>query len=78
MNINSHLDILKEYWVTFMGGFMEVMPLSLYALTPKGLNVRTVDKPVLVSVTWAHTIFGFFETFCERVSHSKLRERKKS
>jgi hypothetical protein len=25
----------------------------LNSLTPKGLNVRTVDKPVLVSVTWA-------------------------
>jgi hypothetical protein len=32
-------------------------------LTPKGPNVRTADKPLLVSVTWAHTIFWFFETF---------------
>jgi hypothetical protein len=28
-------------------------------LTPKGLNVRPADKPVLVCVTWAHTIFCF-------------------
>jgi hypothetical protein len=41
-------------------------------LTPKGLNVRTADKPVLVCVTWAHTIFRFFETFFEHASHSKL------
>jgi hypothetical protein len=34
-------------------------------LTPKGPNVRTVDKPILVSVTWAHTIFRFLETFCK-------------
>jgi hypothetical protein len=34
-----------------------------FRLTPKGLNVCTADKPVLVNVTWAHTIFGFFETF---------------
>jgi hypothetical protein len=46
-------------------------------LTPKGLNVRTADKPVLVSVTWAHTIFGFFETFCEHASRTKLREKTK-
>jgi hypothetical protein len=42
-------------------------------LTPKGLNVRTADKPVLVSVTWAHTIFRFFETFCEYAPCNKLR-----
>jgi hypothetical protein len=46
-------------------------------LTPKGLNVRTADKPVLVCVTWAHTIFRFFETFFEHASHSKLRGEKK-
>jgi hypothetical protein len=32
-------------------------------LTSKGLNVRTADKPVLVCVISAHTIFRFFETF---------------
>jgi hypothetical protein len=47
-------------------------------LTPKGLNVRMADKPVLVSVTWAHTIFRFFETFCEDVSRNKLCGKKKS
>jgi hypothetical protein len=40
-------------------------------LTPKGLNVRTADKPVLVNVTWAHTFFGFFETFCEYAPRTK-------
>jgi hypothetical protein len=48
------------------------------SLTPKGPNVRTADKPVLVTVTWAHTIFRFFETFCEDASHRKLRGKKKS
>jgi hypothetical protein len=47
-------------------------------LTPKGLNVRTADKPVLVCVTWAHTIFRFFETFFEHASHSKLCGKKKN
>jgi hypothetical protein len=46
-------------------------------LTPKGLNVRTADKPVLVYVTWAHTIFRFFETFSEHASCSKLHGKKK-
>jgi hypothetical protein len=46
-------------------------------LTPKGLNVRTTDKLVLVCVTSAHTIFRFFETFREHASHSKLRGIKK-
>jgi hypothetical protein len=49
----------------------------LIFLTPKGLNVRTADKPVLVSVIWAHTIFRFFETFCEHASRSKLHGKKK-
>ena len=35
------------------------------------------DKPVLVSATWAHTIFIFFEYFLEDVSHSKLCKKKK-
>jgi hypothetical protein len=48
------------------------------SLTPKGLNVRTADKPVLVCVTWAHTIFWFFETFFEHASHSKLRGKEKN
>jgi hypothetical protein len=52
--------------------------ISLGHLTPKGLNVRTADKLVLVSVTWAHTIFGFFETFCEHASRTKLRRKKNS
>jgi hypothetical protein len=34
-----------------------------YWLTPKGLNVRTANKLVLVSVTWAHTIFGYLKLF---------------
>jgi hypothetical protein len=36
------------------------------------------DKPVLVSVTWAHTIFGFFEIFCKHASRTKLCGKKKS
>jgi hypothetical protein len=36
------------------------------------MNVRGVTKPVLDSVTWSHTIFWFFETFGEDVSHYKL------
>jgi hypothetical protein len=47
-------------------------------LTPKGLNVRTADKPVLVCVTWAHTIFWFFETFFEYASFNKLHGKKKT
>jgi hypothetical protein len=42
------------------------------SLTPKGLNVHGVTKPILGSVTWSHTIFIFFETFCEDVSRHKL------
>jgi hypothetical protein len=41
-------------------------------LTPKGLNVPGVTKPVLVSVASPHTIFRFFETFCEDASQNKL------
>jgi hypothetical protein len=44
----------------------------LYGLTPKGLNVHVVTKPVLVCVASAHTIFRFFETFCEDASRMKL------
>jgi hypothetical protein len=47
-------------------------------LTPKGLNVRMVDKPVLVNVTWAHSFFRFFETFCEHVPRNKLRGKKEN
>jgi hypothetical protein len=32
-----------------------------------------VTKPVLVSVASPHTIFRFFETFCEDASRNKLR-----
>jgi hypothetical protein len=42
------------------------------SLTPKGLNVPRVTKPVLVSVTSPNTIFRFFETFCEDASRNKL------
>jgi hypothetical protein len=52
--------------------------LQLTPLTSKGLNVHTADKPVLVSVTWAHTIFRFFETFCKDASRSNLCGKKKS
>jgi hypothetical protein len=45
---------------------------------PKGPNVRTADTPVLISVTWAHTIFRFFETFFEDMSRRKLHGKKKS
>jgi hypothetical protein len=45
-------------------------------LTPKGLNVRTTDKPVLVCVISVHTILRFFETFCEHALRSKLRGKK--
>jgi hypothetical protein len=41
-------------------------------LTPKGLNVPRVTKPVLVSVASPHTIFRFFETFCKDASRNKL------
>jgi hypothetical protein len=55
---------------------MNFFSLHLMSLTPKGLNVYTVDKLVLVSVTWAHTIFWFFETFCEHASRSELHGKK--
>jgi hypothetical protein len=42
------------------------------ALTPKRPYVPGVTKLVLVRVVWSHTIFGFFETFCEDASHPKL------
>jgi hypothetical protein len=45
-------------------------------LTPKGPNVHMADKPVLVNVTWAHTIFRFFETFFEDASRRKLHGKK--
>jgi hypothetical protein len=35
------------------------------------------DKPVLVSVTSVHTISGFFETFFEHASRTKLRRKTK-
>jgi hypothetical protein len=47
--------------------------LVLQVLTPKGLNVHGVTKPVLVSVVSPHTISRFFETFCEDASHNYLR-----
>jgi hypothetical protein len=46
------------------------------SLIPKGPNVHMADKPVLVNVTWAHTIFRNLETFSEDVSCSKLRGKK--
>jgi hypothetical protein len=58
--------------------FFEPTIPNLHNLTPKGPNVHMVDKPVLVSVTWAHTIFRNFETFCEDASYSKLHRGKKS
>ena len=42
------------------------------SLIPKEPNVLTADKSVLVTVTWAHTILNFFETFCEDASRRKL------
>jgi hypothetical protein len=63
---------------TFGRGTIDFVLRLLFSLTPKGLNVRTANKPVLVGVTWAHTIFGFFETFCEHASRTKLRGKKKS
>jgi hypothetical protein len=41
-------------------------------LTPKELNVRTADKPVLGNITLSHFIFRFFETFCEHAPQNKL------
>jgi hypothetical protein len=43
-----------------------------FNLTPKGVNVRTADKPVLGSVTKSHTIFRFLKTFFEDAPRSKL------
>ena len=43
-------------------------------LTPKGLNVLRVTKLVLGNVIWPHSIFKFFETFCEHTSCNKLCE----
>jgi hypothetical protein len=57
-----HFVIILNYY-KFLKGF----------LTPKGLNVRGVTKPVLVSVLSPHTIFRFFETFSEDMSRNKLR-----
>jgi hypothetical protein len=42
--------------------------------TPKGLNVRTVDKPVLGNITWSQT-YLFFEMFCEHALLNKLHGR---
>jgi hypothetical protein len=49
------------------------MFLNWFILTPKGPLVPTGDKPVLGCVVWSHTIFRFFETFCEDASRNKLR-----
>jgi hypothetical protein len=49
---------------------------GMVVLTPKGPNVYTTDKLVLVSVTWACTIFRYFETFCKDASRSKLCGKK--
>jgi hypothetical protein len=50
-----------------------ICPLPFFRfLIPKGPNVRMADKPVLVSVTWAHN------TFCEDASRHKLHRKKKS
>jgi hypothetical protein len=46
--------------------------LHLWLLTPKGLNVHGVTKPVLGSVTWSHTIFRLWN-FCEDASCHKFR-----
>jgi hypothetical protein len=45
----------------------------LASLTPKSPLVPTGDKPILGCVVWSHTIFRFFETFCEDASQNKLR-----
>jgi hypothetical protein len=41
------------------------------------MSIRRTNR-FLVCVTWAHTIFRFFETFFEHASRSKLRGEKKS
>jgi hypothetical protein len=46
---------------------------SFQQLTPKGLNVPGVTKPVMASVIWPHIIFRFFETFCKSASRHELR-----
>jgi hypothetical protein len=50
----------------------KIFSTNVQILTPKGLIVRGVTKPVLGSVTWFHTIFRFIETFCEDASRHKL------
>jgi hypothetical protein len=45
---------------------------TIWFLTPKGPLVPMGDKPILGYVVWSHTIFGFFETFCEDASQNKL------
>ena len=50
------------------------LPFPIYQisslLTPKG---PLVPKLVLGCVVWSHTIFSFFESFCEDASWNKLR-----
>jgi hypothetical protein len=58
---------------------MEIVSPSIQetCLTPKGLNVRMADKPVLVCVTWAHTIFRFLKLFVNmRLAVSFAGEKK--
>jgi hypothetical protein len=45
-------------------------------LTPKGLNVRTANKLVLVSVTCAHTIFRFLKLFVKMYLTVSFVEKK--
>ena len=54
-------------------GVCGVLYSTIGPLTPKGLNVPKVTKLVLVNVVLPHTIFRFFETFCEDASSNKLR-----
>jgi hypothetical protein len=72
----STINYLTLCWID--SSIHSIWYLALPILTPKRPNVCTPDKPVLVNVTWAHTIFIIFETFCEDMSHIKLRGEKKS
>jgi hypothetical protein len=57
----------------YMSYFKNFASFRAQWLTPKGLNVPGVTKPVLGSVTCSHTILRFFETYWKDVSHHKLR-----